>query len=74
MTERASNGTEVHNSPIRITIEIDRPHLGLNKVRGHMCGADREVLLSLREVLDAGIETLDPSENPPPSAEQITIE
>lgn len=74
MAESASNGTEIHSSPIRITIEIDRPHLGLVKARGHMRGAVREVLLSLREVLDAGIETLDPSESTPRSAEQITIE
>ena len=39
-----------------------------------MRGAVREVLLSLREVLDAGIQTLGPSERQATSAEQIKIE
>ena len=74
MTEGATNGTERHGAPLRITIEIDRPRLGMGKASGHMRGAVREVLLSLREVLDAGIQTLDPSERPSSSAEQIKIE
>ena len=39
-----------------------------------MRGAVREMLLSLREVLDAGIHPLDPSERQGSSAEQIKIE
>ena len=46
----------------------------MGKASGHMRGAVREVLLSLREVLDAGIQTLDPSERQASSAEQIKIE
>ena len=74
MTEGATNGAQRHNAPLRITIEIDRPQVGLGKASGHMRGAVREVLLSLREVLDAGIQTLDPSERRASSAEQIKIE
>ena len=74
MTEGAANGSQRHGAPIRITIEIDRPHLGLGNAGGHMRGAVREVLLSLREVLDASIQTLDPSERPGSTAEQIKIE
>lgn len=74
MTEGAANGAERHGVPLRITIEIDRPHIGMGKATGHMRGAVREVLLSLREVLDAGIHTLDPSERQASSAEQIKIE
>ena len=74
MTEGAADGAQQHGAPLRITIEIDRPHVGLGKASGHMRGAVREVLLSLREVLDAGIQTLGPSERPATSAEQIKIE
>ena len=74
MTEGAADGAQQHGAPLRITIEIDRPHVGLGKASGHMRGAVREVLLSLREVLDAGIQTLDPSERQATSAEQIKIE
>ena len=74
MTEGAANGAQQHGAPLRITIEIDRPHVGLGKASGHMRGAVREVLLSLREVLDAGIQTLGPSERQATSAEQIKIE
>ena len=74
MTEGAANGSQRQNAPLRITIEIDRPHVELGKASGHMRGAVREMLLSLREVLDAGIQTLDPSERQGSSAEQIKIE
>ncbi len=74
MTEGAADGAQQHGAPLRITIEIDRPHVGLGKASGHMRGAVREVLLSLREVLDAGIQTLGPSERSATSAEQIKIE
>ena len=74
MTEGAADGAQQHGAPLRITIEIDRPHVGLGKASGHMRGAVREVLLSLREVLDAGIQTLGPSERQATSAEQIKIE
>lgn len=74
MTEGAANGAQQHRAPLRITIEIDRPQLGVGKASVHMRGAVREVLLSLREVLDAGIQTLDSSERQGSSAEQIKIE
>ena len=74
MTEGAADGAQQHGAPLRITIEIDRPNVGLGKASGHMRGAVREVLLSLREVLDAGIQTLGPSERQATSAEQIKIE
>ncbi len=51
--------------PIRITIEIDRPRVGLGKAQGHMRAAVREALVSLREVLDAGIQAVDDRKDPP---------
>lgn len=74
MTENSANGAQQHGAPLRITIEIDRPQIGVGKASVHMRGAVREVLLSLREVLDAGIQTLGPSERQGSSAEQIKIE
>lgn len=57
--ERSGAGGHVHAGPIRITIEIDRPSVGVGKAGGHMRGAVREALISLREVLDAGIQAVD---------------
>ena len=56
-------GGHVHAGPIRITIEIDRPRVGMGKARGHMRGAVREALISLREVLDAGIQAVEERED-----------
>ncbi len=60
--------------PIRITIEIDRPEIGLTGARGHLRAAVREALMSLREVLDAGIDTLETEDQPGDPAEKIVIE
>jgi len=60
--------------PIRITIEIDRPKLGLGKARTHMRAAVREILVSLREVLDAGIEAVEKREESAAAPEKIKIE
>ena len=57
--ERVGAGGHVHAGPIRITIEIDRPRVGVGKAGGHMRGAVREALISLREVLDAGIQAVE---------------
>ncbi len=57
--EKGAAGGHVHAGPIRITIEIDRPRVGVGKASGHMRGAVREALISLREVLDAGIQAVD---------------
>ena len=42
--ERSGAGGHVHAGPIRITIEIDRPRVGVGKAGGHMRGAVREAL------------------------------
>lgn len=61
--ERSGAGGHVHAGPIRITIEIDRPRVGMGKASGHMRGAVREALISLREVLDAGIQAVEERDN-----------
>ncbi len=60
--------------PIRITIEIERPAIGLMGAGGHLRSAVREALMSLREVLEAGIDTLETDEKPTDTAEKITID
>ena len=62
MTNAEDSGNQVEAGPIRITIEIDRPRVGLGKARGHMRAAVLEALVSLREVLDAGIQAVDTQE------------
>ncbi len=57
--EKDGAGGHVHAGPIRITIEIDRPRVGVGKAGGHMRGAVREAMISLREVLDAGIQAVE---------------
>ena len=57
--EKGGAGGHVHAGPIRITIEIDRPQVGVGKAGGHMRSAVREAMISLREVLDAGIQAVD---------------
>lgn len=57
--EKGGAGGHVHAGPIRITIEIDRPSVGVGKAGGHMRSAVREAMISLREVLDAGIQAVD---------------
>lgn len=74
MADTSGEETRREPSPIRITIEIDRPRLGLRSARGHMRAAVRETLLSLREVLDAGIETLNESDESATEPEKIAIE
>lgn len=59
MTDAEDSGDHVEAGPIRIIIEIDRPRIGLGNARGHMRAAVREALVSLREVLDAGIQAVD---------------
>ena len=59
MNDAQDSGDQVEAGPIRITIEIDRPRVGIGKARGHMRAAVREALVSLREVLDAGIQAVD---------------
>jgi len=74
MAESAEAETHVEAGPIRITIEIDRPRLGLSGARSHMRSGVREILLSLREVLDAGIESIDKREAAADPPEKIPIE
>ena len=61
--EKGGAGGHVHAGPIRITVEIDRPQVGMGKAGGHIRGAVREALISLREVLDAGIQAVDERED-----------
>ena len=74
--ERGAAGGHMHAGPIRITIEIDRPSVGVGKAGGHMRGAVREALISLREVLDAGIQAVDARDDEAPgrTSERIDIE
>lgn len=74
MIEASGDDGQVRAGPIRITVEIDRPQLGLGGARDHMRSAVRQALLSLREVLDAGIDTLGDREETASSPEKITIE
>ena len=60
--------------PIRITIEIDRPEIGLAGARDQLRAAIRDAMLSLREVLDAGIDTLETENRSADTPEKITIE
>ena len=77
MVEQPDSEARISAGPIRITIEIDRPKLGLDGARGHMRSAVREMLISLREVLDAGIQTIEQRERHngrTEAAEKIDIE
>lgn len=74
MAESPDREKRVEAGPVRITIEIDRPRLGLTGARSHMGSAVREILLSLREVLDAGIESLEKREEAVEAPEEIAIE
>ena len=74
--EKGGAGGHVHAGPIRITIEIDRPRVGVGKAGGHMRGGVREALISLREVLDAGIQAVDEDDDDQSSStsERIAID
>lgn len=74
--EKGGAGGHVHAGPIRITIEIDRPSVGVGKASGHMRSAVREAMISLREVLDAGIQAVDERDEDASSStsERIAIE
>ena len=74
--EKSGAGGHAQAGPIRITIEIDRPRVGVGKAGGHMRSAVREALISLREVLDAGIQAVDERENGKSSStsERIAID
>ncbi len=74
MAESENSEARREAAPIRITIEIDRPHVGLGKARGHMRSAVREIMISLREVLDAGIEAIEKRDEPAETPEKIAIE